>query len=207
MTRNTRDTMSGGPALDQAYWNDRWRQRQTGWDIGAVSPAIAAYIDQYPDKDASVLIPGCGSAYEAEYFSEKGFTDITLIDIAPEAVNLLREKFQDLPQIKIVCGDFFEHRGQYDLLIEQTFFCAIPPARRREYVAKAASLLREKGRLVGVLFQVTFEKEGPPFGGSIEEYRSLTAPYFDIKHMETCYNSIPPRAGSEVFIYLIKKEK
>jgi methyl halide transferase len=60
--------------------------------------------------------------------------------------------------------------------------------------------------LMGLLFDTTFEKAGPPFGGSREEYRLYFAPYFDFLHFETATNSIPPRQGKELFMELRVKE-
>src|SRR5690606_7001110 len=137
-------------------------KNETGWDIGYASPAITAYMAQYPDKNASILIPGCGNAHEAEYLVSNGFTDITLIDIAPKAVERLKTKFADVPQVTILCEDLFRRRGSYDLVSEQAFFCAIPPHRRKEYAEEAASLLKDSGKVIGVLFDTCFETQGPP---------------------------------------------
>ncbi len=191
--------------LDQSYWNRRWENNETGWDIKHASPAITGYMAQYPNKSAGILIPGCGNAYEAEYLVANGFTNITLIDIAPKAVELLKKKFSDNTQVTILCGDFFQHKGNYDLIIEQTFFCAIPPYKRKEYAEKSASLLNNNGKIIGVLFDTAFEKQGPPFGGCVREYKTIFEPAFTIKTMEACYNSIPPRTNTEVFINLVKK--
>lgn len=191
--------------LDQNYWNQRWQKNETGWDIGEASPTITEYMKQYPNKNANILIPGCGNAYEAEFLVANGFTNITLIDIAPKAVEALKEKFADKPEVKVLCEDFFQHQGNYDLIIEQTFFCAIPPARRNEYAAKTASLLNVNGKIIGVLFDKEFGQAFPPFGGRPEEYKPLFEPHFTIKTMDVCTNSIPPRAQSEVFINLVKK--
>lgn len=108
--------------LDQNYWDERWQKNETGWDIGQASPAIVEYMKQYPNKNANILIPGCGNAYEAEFLIASGFTNITLIDIAPKAVEALKAKFTDKAQVKVLCEDFFQHKGNYDLIIEQTFF-------------------------------------------------------------------------------------
>ncbi|MFN6038632.1 MAG: methyltransferase domain-containing protein, partial [Bacteroidota bacterium] len=113
--------------IDQKYWNERWEKSETGWDVGYASPAITEYLKQYSNKNAAILIPGCGNAYEAAFLVENGFTDITLIDIAPKAVEMLKKNFTNNPQVKIICEDFFLHEGKYDLIVEQTFFCAIPP--------------------------------------------------------------------------------
>ncbi|HMT76689.1 MAG TPA: methyltransferase domain-containing protein [Saprospiraceae bacterium] len=191
--------------LNADFWNHRWKSGLTGWDIGYASPPLVEYMSQYEDKSVSILIPGCGNSYEAENLLSKGFDDITLIDISEELTNRLRERFKKTPQVKVIYEDFFNHVGQYDLILEQTFFCAQILERREEYVRHVASLLKRGGRLVGVLFNVDFGKEGPPFGGDENEYRKLFSGLFDIRVMSPCYNSIPPRAGSELFVVMVKK--
>jgi SAM-dependent methyltransferase len=197
--------MSNEKVLDQHYWEAQYKTNATGWDLGKVSPPIKEYIDTLDDKNSSILIPGCGNSHEAEYLLSQGFTNITLIDIAPTLVENLQEKFKNYPHIKIVLGDFFEHKGQYDLVIEQTFFCALPPTMREKYVVEIHKILKDKGLLVGLLFNKTFES-GPPFGGSKAEYEQLFKNYFDLKILETCHNSIAPRANSELFIEFQKKD-
>ncbi len=191
--------------LDRNYWQAQWEAGQTGWDIGYASPAIAEFADAWPDKNAAVLIPGCGNAYEAEHLLHAGFTNITLVDIAPAAVERLKRKFEGKKQIKIVGEDFFNHQGKYDLILEQTFFCAIPPSRRKEYAAKMFELLIENGTLAGLLFDKQFEQPGPPFSGCICEYKPVFEPYFNILQMEPCSNSIEPRKDSEVFFIMKPK--
>lgn len=191
--------------MDQNYWETRWEKQETGWDIGYPSPAITKYMDGMADKNTAILIPGCGNAYEAEYLIQQGFTNITLIDIAPKAVARLKEKFEGVSAINIICADFFEHEGQYDLVLEQTFFCAIPPMKRKDYALKMHELLNTNGRIVGVLFDQQFNNPFPPFGGCPCEYKPIFENHFNIKTMEACYNSIAPRQGSEVFINLENK--
>ena len=104
----------------------------------------------------------------------------------------------------MILGDFFEHQGEYDLILEQTFFCALPPSMRQNYVLKMHQLLAKDGILAGVLFDRYFES-GPPFGGSQTEYNLLFKEAFDSLKMETAHNSIAPRANSELFFELKKK--
>ena len=191
--------------LDQSFWNKRWENNQTGWDIRQASPAIIAYMAQYVNKDAAILIPGCGNAHEAKWLLENDFTNITLIDIAPRAVAKLQEKYEKNLAVKVILGDFFEHQGHYDLIIEQTFFCAIDPKLRQNYVAQSASLLNKNGKIIGLLFNTEFEQMGPPFGGNSIEYQELFENHFSIKKMENCFNSIKPRANTEIFINFVKK--
>ncbi|TDE50052.1 methyltransferase domain-containing protein [Flavobacterium sp. GT3P67] len=192
--------------LDAAYWEAQYEAKTTGWDLGKVSPPIQTYVDTIINKNCSILIPGCGNSYEAEYLLEQGFTNSTLIDIAPTPVAVLKEKFKNNSNIQIILGDFFEHQGKYDLIIEQTFFCALPPTMRQKYVWKMHQLFSDEGILAGLLFNRTFES-GPPFGGSKEEYELLFKGAFDFLKMNVSENSIAPRANSELFIELKKNNQ
>ncbi|WP_104000417.1 methyltransferase domain-containing protein [Flavobacterium urumqiense] len=189
--------------LDAAYWEAQYKAKATAWDLGKVSPPIQTYVDTIKNKNITVLIPGCGNSYEAEYLLDHGFTNITVIDIAPTLVADLKEKFKNNSNIQIVLGDFFEHQGEYDLIIEQTFLCALAPTMRQKYVWKMHQLLAGEGKLAGLLFNRTFEVS-PPFGGSKEEYKMLFAVAFDFLKMDVCTNSISPRANSELFFELKK---
>ena len=191
--------------LDENFWNGQYIANTTRWDMGEVSPPLKAYIDQLTGKDLRILIPGCGNTYEASYLLEQGFTNVTVIDIAPVLVANLQQKFADNRNINIILGDFFEHQGQYDLVLEQTFFCALDPSLRKNYVTKMHELLAVNGKLAGVMFSTDFDEQGPPFGGSKAAYEQLFAKWFDIKTMEPCFNSISRRAGNELFVIFVKK--
>jgi hypothetical protein len=188
--------------LGQSYWNKQYESNTIGWDLGEVSPPIKAYIDQLTNKNLSILIPGCGNTYEADYLLQQNFTNVTVIDIAPTLVEKLKMKYAANPNIHIILGDFFAHQGKYDLIIEQTFFCALNPSLRESYVNKMSELLAPNGKLMGVLFDRTFELEGPPFGGFQVEYKKLFQTNFDFIHFMPCYNSYHKRANTELFILI-----
>jgi SAM-dependent methyltransferase len=190
---------------DAAFWNNQYMANTTGWDLGQVSPPLKLYIDQLTNKNLRILIPGCGNTYEAEYLLQNGFSNITLIDIAPVLVERLKIKFASNPNIKIVLGDFFTHDGAYDHILEQTFFCALDTTLRISYVAKMNELLAVNGKLVGVLFNRLFEQKGPPFGGKKQEYIQLFENDFHLNVVEECYNSFVKRKDSELFIILKKR--
>lgn len=187
-------------SLDEDYWSKRYKEGQTGWDIGYISTPLKAYIDQLSFKDIEILIPGAGNAYEAEYLLSQGFTNVTVCDISAEPL----KRWIGNKKIRVIQGDFFELTGQYDLILEQTFFCAIDPTLRPAYVSKMYDLLKPGGKLTGVFFQCEFPKEGPPFGGNKAEYEILFRRKFHIKEFSDAYNSINPRLGNELFVILEK---
>ncbi|WP_242918281.1 TPMT family class I SAM-dependent methyltransferase [Pontibacter liquoris] len=188
--------------FNAAYWQERYLAEQTGWDAGTITPPLKNYFDQLPDKDLRILIPGCGRAYEAEYLHAKGFKNVFLADVAEAPLQHFASRVPDFPKAHLLLQDFFSLSGPYDLIVEQTFFCALPPELRANYAKKCAGLLAPAGKLMGLLFDTVFEKDGPPFGGNRNEYRTYFAPYFDFLHFETAYNSIAPRQGKELFILL-----
>ncbi len=189
--------------LDEKYWDNRYLENNSPWNLGTISTPLKEYIDQLDDKAISILIPGCGYGYEGEYLFQKGFTNVHLIDFAKEPLDAFAKRNPDFPASHLHCDDFFQHQGSYDIILEQTLFCAIDPSLRKEYAKKVFELLTNKGKLVGVLFNRDFES-GPPFGGNEAEYRILFQPYFSSLIMEECYNSILPRRGTELFINLQK---
>ncbi|WP_432671233.1 methyltransferase domain-containing protein [Flavobacterium sp. SM2513] len=189
--------------LDQTFWENQYQARATGWDLGEISPPLKTYIDKIQNKALAVLIPGCGNAYEAAYLLKQGFTNVTLIDIAPALVQSLHDRFTANPNITIILGDFFDHQGRYDLILEQTFFCALPPTMRQKYVWKMHQLLSANGILSGLLFNRTFEA-GPPFGGDVKEYEALFQEVFVFNAIALSKNSILSRAGTELFFEFSK---
>lgn len=199
--------MNEQQAKTQAFfWDKLWKTNNTGWDLKAVSPPLKAFIDTLKDKSISILIPGCGNAYEAEYLLSNGFTQVTVIDIAPTLTAQLLEKFTPSigKELTVISGDFFKHRGLYDLILEQTFFCALDPKLRAAYAAQMHNLLKPTGKLAGLLFNTSFQG-GPPFGGSKEEYISLFKEQFNLDKIEESTNSVKPRLGAELFIEFTPK--
>jgi methyl halide transferase len=190
--------------LNAEYWNKRHDAGDTPWNIKMPSPPITSYIDQLKDKNIRILIPGAGHAHEAEYLIEHGFENITICDISEVAIEKMKLQMKKSVMINYVNIDFFVLDGTFDLIIEQTFFCAIDPILRSKYVDKMSTLLKPDGKLVGVLFGIEFPHSGPPFGGHVSEYKSLFSVKLHIETMEICYNSIPQRMGNELF-FICKK--
>ena len=191
--------------LDKDFWNNRYAGNQIGWDLGSPSTPLKEFIDTLEDRSIRILIPGCGNAYEAEYLHHRGFNNVTVIDIAPLAIEGFKKRVPDFPTDHLILGDFFEHEGSYDLILEQTFFCALDPTLRAAYAKKMHELLAPKGKLAGVMFCFELTELGPPFGGSAEEYEGYFCDLYETRCMEPCTNSIKPRQGRELWVELIKK--
>ena len=201
--------MTYNPEKDKSFWSTRYDSQMTGWDIGYPSTPIQEYIAQLEDKSLRILIPGAGNAYEAEYLFRQGFKNVFVLDIAPNPLKAFSERLPDFPHNQLIEGNFFNHGGEYDLIIEQTFFCSFPPTKenRNAYAGQMNRLLKPAGKLVGLWFSfpLTGSMDKRPFGGSKEEYLGYFEPYMEVKIFEECYNSIPQRMGNELFGIFVKQ--
>lgn len=189
------------------YWENRYQNQQTGWDIGEISSPLKAYIDQLEDKSIKILIPGAGNAYEAEYLFLNGFKNVFIADIAATPLQNIKKRLPSFPEKQLLHIDFFELEMQFDLILEQTFFCALPKSFRKAYAEKMQKLLKKEGKLVGLLFDDELPNGNPPYGGSKKEYLTYFEPLFDVHTFKTAYNSIPQRQDRELFMILQPKIK
>lgn len=187
-------------ALDRRFWETRYHEGDTGWDLGGPSTPLKTYIDQLTNKELRILIPGAGRAYEAEYLHREGFSNVHVIDLTDAPYADLLKRCPEFPKDHLLVGDLFAHQGRYDRIIEQTCFCALDPALRPAYVGTMHRLLAPGGKVVGVLFDDDLNTDKPPFGGHKAEYEQLFKPFFPTVSFTPCHNSIPPRAGRELWM-------
>ena len=194
-------------SLDNSFWNLRYQNNQTGWDLGEISNPIKKWFDNQENKKINILIPGAGKGHEVKYGFENGFGNIFYMDLSSCAADLFKEICPEFPKNQILIGDFFSLKKPlfFDVIIEQTFFCAIHPVLRPNYVEKTNEILKENGKIIGLLFNREFDTNGPPFGGTEKEYRGLFNSKFNFKKFENSLLSSLPRKEYEFWIELIKK--
>jgi len=171
------------------FWESRYRDHTTPWDAGKVPDALREYVKRIK-IGSRILIPGCGSAYEAGYLAENGF-DVLAIDFSPAAVELAMKnlsRFDDIVRL----ADFFEfdYGKPYDVIYERAFLCALPPRMWPQYAPRTAQLLRPGGELAGFFFFRETEK-GPPFGTTPEALHALLDRHFELVEDRVVTDSIP----------------
>ena len=199
--------MSDLEHLSQQYWDKRYLDGNTQWDMGFISPPIKLWLDKKNQKKLRILIPGAGKGHEVIYAFKKGYKNIYYMDYSIQAIQNFKSACPEFPENQILTDDYFSFNPKipFDIIIEQTFFCAQNPDKRTEYVNKTHELLSDKGKLIGLLFNVNFETPGPPFGGNIMEYKALFKERFNLLHFGITNDSIAPRLGSEIWMEMVKK--
>ncbi len=191
--------------LTAGYWQQRYEAGYTGWDLGHISRPLKRMIDQIDDKTLKILVPGAGNGYEVAYLHEQGFSNVFLLDWAALPLEHFAEKYPDFPEERLLHLDFFSLDREFELVLEQTFFCALDPVKRPDYVRKMWEILVPKGQLMGLLFNVPLFDDRPPFGGSEKEYHLLFSGKFHIEYLAPCEYSEPDRQGMELEFRMIRK--
>lgn len=193
----------------QEDWQRHYDEGDLGWDLGQVAPPFIKLFESKTILPGKTLIPGCGRGHEVIYLAENGF-EVTAVDYSPGAVNHLKSTVQERNlKCEVLHMDFFgidsAHNGIYDLLIEQTFFCAISPEQRSFYVSTVARALKKGGMLAGLFYHTGEEEGGPPFNTTREDIKKYFSDSFEIRQLSKAEDSAEQRKNKEWLAILIKK--
>jgi hypothetical protein len=158
-----------------------------------------------------VLVPGSGRGLDALELAEHGCS-VVAIDWSAAAIAELTARCagtqsKSVSSISVIQGDFFRIDPQpVDIVAEHTFFCALAPQLRGDYVKQVAAWMKPGGYLVGDFFVVeeevasglpglslTHVGEGPPFAVSERELRKLFAPFFSCHALRPAKHPEPDR--------------
>jgi SAM-dependent methyltransferase len=170
--------------LSDLDWDEHYKTGEVFWDKGRSSPPLTQYLKRHRTR-GKTLVPGCGRGHEVALAVEHGL-DALGLDIAPTGIADARSRY---PQIagRFVIGNFFdppaELRGAFDVVLEHTLLCALPPAMREDYRKAVDLTLRPGGLLIGVWFinpALDPGEEGPPFGISVAELTALFEDGYEI---------------------------
>jgi SAM-dependent methyltransferase len=178
-----------------AFWNERFERGFMPWDQAGVPSAFRAFAARH--GDAAVLIPGCGSAYEAVWLAGQG-NPVRAIDFSPAAVAMAREQLGAQHAQLVEQADFFTYEPPFKptWIYERAFLCALPLTRRTDYARRMAELLPDGALLAGFYF-IGATLKGPPFGIERTDLDALLTPYFELIEDEAVTDSIAVFAGRE----------
>ncbi len=189
-------------------WQNHYDNDDLQWDLGQVAPPFIRLWEENKFFRGKAIIPGCGQGHEVVFLAENGF-QVTGLDYAPGAVSLLQSAIKEKSlQAQVLHQDFFQlddtHNAQYDLMLEQAFFCAIHPSRRPAYVETVTRILKKDG-LLAALFYETGEKGGPPFNTTPSDILDHFSDDFHIETLEKTPHSVEKRKDKELLGLLRKK--
>jgi methyl halide transferase len=169
------------PGPTKEFWEQRFASGTTPWDRGEANPQLVSWLAAGTLKPCRILIPGCGSGYEAAVLAKAGF-DVTALDYAPIAIERTR-KLLDAQGLKatLVDADALTWRPDrpFDAIYEQTCLCALYPDQWRAYADQLQRWLKPNGKLFALFVQFLRPEaaqgqiQGPPYHCDITAMRAL----------------------------------
>jgi len=189
-------------------WEHHYEINDLGWDLGGVAPPFVRLWKERKISPCKAIIPGCGRGHEAIFLAEHGF-QITAVDYAQGAVGWLEKALvkKNLSG-EVLRQDFFNldsyYNDNFDLMLENTFFCAISPSMRQKYVVTAGRVLRSGALFVG-LFYETDKEGGPPFNTRKRDIEEHFSEQFAIEMLGKTPYSAEQRKGKE-WLAIFKKK-
>lgn len=118
----------------------------------------------------------------------------TGLDLAPTAVKSAEKWYKNLPDghsfagklagsAVFRCGNFFDehkkHAGEYDLIFDCTFLCALHPDVRIKWGKQMATLTKKGGELVTLIFPICKRTGGPPYAMTTTLVSGLLDEWFE----------------------------
>ena len=178
------------------FWDLRYAASFAPWDAGRVPQALQRYIDARPGP-RSVLVPGCGSAWDVRCFAERGW-DVLGLDFSREAIAAAQAVLGPHAG-RVREGDVFAPiAGEpFDAVYERAFLCALPRRLWPDWGRRMGELVKPGGELAGFFY---FDEgvRGPPFPlHGAAELAALLEPAFRRVADDPVADSIPVFAGRE----------
>lgn len=190
------------------FWTDIYKaETNPGWNLNEPAEAFKDMLPRLKFPKSRILVLGCGEGHDAALFARAGHV-VTAVDFSKAALERARAKYGDMENLTFYESDIFllpnEWNHSFDVVVEHTCFCAVPPEKRNEVVRLYRRMLHEEGQLMAVFFTMD-KRSGPPFGATEWEIRKRTTEHFQYLFWGRLRNSLPSRMGRELFVLAKKR--
>jgi len=191
------DTVYGTKAADEVSWFQRQPTTSQRLLALAVSPRGA------------VIDVGAGASTVADGLLDAGWPDVTVLDVSPKAVALVRERLRERAKsVSFVVADVLSWNPErtYDAWHDRAVFhFLVRPDHREQYVATASRAVRSGGLLV----LGTFAADGPTQCSGLPTARydadklaAVFASDFSMEHSER-EEHLTPGGGVQPFTWAV----
>ena len=183
------DLKSEFKADQKEFWEHRYQQNETHWNIGKEHPLLPKLVSVLERltpalKGGTVLVPGAGHGHCAAFWANSGYPT-TAADFAPSAIKEAKKLYGKAPNLRIQQQDIFQPQNQtYAIIYDRAMLCALPPQRRQDYCNAISSLIRSGGVFALISFLDIRREGGPPWQINVMELHRLLAPNFSLMYAE-----------------------
>jgi len=162
---------------DAEFWDLRYGAAFAPWDAGRVPAQLRDFVAAAA-RPRTVLVPGCGSAWDVRYLVDQRW-DVLGLDFSHAAIAAARPILG--PQVdRVRYGDVFAPiaGAPFEVVYERAFLCALPRRLWADWGRRMAQLVKPGGVIAGFFYFDAGER-GPPFPlHGPEELAGLLEPAF-----------------------------
>ncbi len=202
-------------AAKPSYWQSRWREGRTGWDLGGVHPLFSELIDHASaaglEEGGFILEPGCGRAHTGAALAGLGYK-VTAFDVSQEAVDAAKKLYAHLANLELVVADLFalsnSWTNKFDAVYDRAVLCALPRSIRPAYVETCAKMIKPGGLFLSIPFTKLniAESEGPPFAVCENDLEEMFTSRFEkVVHIEKPHLEKDSKIACEMLVIRRRK--
>jgi len=186
--------------MKKEFWLERWDRGEIGFHQDEINPYLIEYWKQLnPASNSMVFVPLCGKSRDMLWLRQQGHS-VLGVELSAIAVQAFFKEYGYDPQhfstgkfdrceangIRILCGDFFDLRGE-DLInvgavYDRASLIALPPEMRESYARHLVSILPPGTHILLVTLDYPqAEMQGPPFSVTSLEVELLYREYAEVR--------------------------
>lgn len=148
------------------HWQQVYQTKtsdQLSWHQQQASLSLALIEQLVPDNSASIIDIGAGNSCLVDNLLEKGFSNITLVDIAEAALTQVKQRISpvQLQQVKMFSADLLRTelpQSAFELWHDRAVFHFLTQAwQRQAYIEQLCKSLKPQGKVI----IASFAENGP----------------------------------------------
>jgi SAM-dependent methyltransferase len=200
---------------DQAHWDKAWDHRDpsgTSWYQPVPTMSLALIDIAAPDPDAGIVDLGGGASYLVDHLIARGERDVTVVDIAAEALAHAQSRLPDRPEVHWIVADATTWRPgrMFELWHDRAVFHFLTDqAQRASYVRTATQSIVSGGHLI----IGTFALDGPTMcsGLLVQQYDAASLAeefYAGFRLIHSAVDDhVTPSGGHQRFTFVVLQRR
>ncbi|MCL7022952.1 hypothetical protein MKW94_029474 [Papaver nudicaule] len=146
---------------DAKYWDARYIKEAGAFDWYQRYSSLRPFFLKFIPFSSRILMVGCGNAVLSEDMVKDGYEDIVNTDISSVAIEMMKKKYKDIPQLKYMTMDvrdmsFFQD-DSFDSVVDKGTLDSLMCGT--DAPLSAAQMLGEVSRLIkagGIYILITY---------------------------------------------------
>lgn len=199
----------------RAHWEQVFQTKDTtkvSWYQSVPETSLKLIDSLNLPKASKIIDAGCGDSFLPDFLLEKGFTDITLVDISEKALDVVNSRLGKTEKIKCQAADItcFIPDKKFDLWHDRAVFHFLNDKEDIENYVQTVSISINSG---GYLIIGTFSNNGPDqcSGLHVHQYNEtdLIRTFKQSFKKINCFteNHSTPSGGSQNFLFCLFQRK